>query len=229
MRVSDKGLLEIAEHEGIVPAPYRDSVGVWTFGIGHTAAAGGLDPQEMNGAMPTGDALEKAIDRAIDLFRLDVRKYEGRVNAAIKVPLEQHEFDALVSFDFNTGGIYRAKLTQAINAGDSNAARHFMGWLRPPEIRKRRTAEMRLFQTGDYDANGDQIPIWKTNGKGKLIGIFYTISGAELLLRMKGPTRPDAPVRRVPVGDAPAGSATQPGWLVALFTAMGALFKGGKS
>jgi lysozyme len=227
MRVSDKGLLEIAEHEGIVPAPYRDSLGVWTFGVGHTAAAGGLDPQEMNGAMPTGAALEKAIDRAIEIFREDVRKYEDRVNDAIKVPLQQHEFDALVSFDFNTGGIYRAKLTQAINAGDHNAARHFMGWLRPPEIRKRRTAEMRLFQYGDYDANGDQIPIWKTNGKGKLVGILYTISGAELLLRMKGPVRPDVPRDRVPVGySTPTRHPLDtPRWLAALV----AFFKGGKA
>ena len=48
MRLSDKGIVEIAEHEGIVPAPYRDSVGVVTFGVGHTAAAGVLDPAEMS-------------------------------------------------------------------------------------------------------------------------------------------------------------------------------------
>ena len=33
-----------AEHEGIVPAPYRDSTGLWTYGIGHTAAAGAPGP-----------------------------------------------------------------------------------------------------------------------------------------------------------------------------------------
>lgn len=192
MRLSDRGLLEIAEHEGIVPAPYMDSAGVWTFGVGHTAAAGGLDPQEMPGAMPEGEQLERRIDRAIEVFREDVAKYEDRVNSAIKVPIEQHQFDALVSFDFNTGGIHRAKLTQAINRRDPDAARHFMGWLRPPEIRKRRTAEMRLFQTGDYDANGDNIPIWRTDGKGKLIGIERQMDGTELLGRMR-PTRPDAP------------------------------------
>lgn len=188
MRVSDKGLLEIAEHEGIVPAPYRDSVGVWTWGIGHTAAAGGLDPREMSSAMPLD--VEAAVDRAISTFRDDLRKYEARVNEAIRVPIKQHQFDALVSFDFNTGGIHRAKLTKAINARDPKAARHFMGWLRPPEIRKRRTAEMRLFETGDYDANGTMIPIWKTNGKGKLTGILRQMDGSEMLGRMRN-VRPD--------------------------------------
>lgn len=195
MRVSDKGILEIAEHEGIVPAPYRDSVGVWTFGVGHTAAAGSPEPQEMSGKMPSGDALDRALDRALEVFRDDLRKYEDRVNDAIRVPLKQHEFDALVSFDFNTGGIYRAKLTKAINAGEANASRHFMGWLKPPEIRKRRTAEKRLFETGDYDANGDEIPVWKTNSRGKLIGIDRVWSGDALLARMKRFPQPDTPAK----------------------------------
>lgn len=191
MKVSDKGIVEIAEHEGIVPAPYKDSVGVWTFGVGHTAAAGGLDPQEMSGKMPTGNALHAAVDRALKIFKEDLAKYERRVNRAIKVPLTQYQFDALVSFDFNTGGIHRAKLTKAINAGDMSGG-GFMGWLRPPEIRKRRTGEMRLFQTGDYDANGTRVPIWKTDGKGNLRGSVGAMDGRELLERMGGARRPVA-------------------------------------
>lgn len=182
MRLSDKGILEIAEHEGIVPAPYRDSVGVWTFGIGHTAAAGGPDPARMPRGMPAD--VEAAIDHAIALFREDVRKYEDRVRAAVRKPLKQHEFDALVSFDFNTGGIHRAQLTRAINAGDPEAARHFFGWLKPPEIRKRRTAEKRLFETGDYDANGDDIAVWRVDQTGRRRGVLRVLDGADLLRRM---------------------------------------------
>jgi lysozyme len=81
--------------------------------------------------------------------------------------------------------IHRARLTAAINAGEPDAARHFMGWLRPPEIRKRRNAEMALFRTGDYAANGDAVPIWRTDGNGRLIGVLLTMSGAELLRRIE--------------------------------------------
>ncbi len=182
MTLSPQGMIEIAEHEGIVPAPYRDSVGVWTWGIGHTAAAGGPDPASMPRAMPQD--VEAAVLAAIDQFAIDVKGYVVRVNAAITVPLAQHQFDALVSFDFNTGGIHRAKLTAAINAGEPDAARHFMGWLRPPEIRKRRTAEMGLFRTGDYAANGEAVPIWRTDGRGRLTGILRTMAGADLLRRV---------------------------------------------
>jgi len=202
MKVSDKGLLEICEHEGIVPAPYLDSVGVWTYGIGHTAAAGGLNPSKMPKGMPSD--LDKAIQTAVTVFRQDVAKYEQRVNEALKVEVSQSEFDALVSFDFNTGGIYRATLTKEINKGKGDASRHFFGWLRPPEIRKRRTAEKNLYDTGDYDANGDKIPVWSVSATGRLKGQIKTISGNDLLSRMKqGDT---AAVR-------PSGSLQLPTWL----------------
>ncbi|WP_028955926.1 lysozyme [Sulfitobacter sp. 20_GPM-1509m] len=177
MKISDRGVLEIAEHEGIVPAPYRDSVGVWTVGVGHTAAAGGVNPAKLPRGMPAD--VDAAVLDYLRLFDADLDKYEARVNAAVKVPLKQHQFDALVSFDFNTGGIYRAKLTEAINRGDKGGD-GFMGWVKPPEIIRRRKAEQALFRTGNYDANGDQIPIWDVDSNGKLRGILKTISGAEL-------------------------------------------------
>jgi len=182
MNLSDQGLLEICEHEGIVPAPYLDSKGIWTFGVGHTAAAGGPDPATMPRGMPAD--LDAAIDRALDLLKEDLAKYEDRVNKAIKVPLKQHQFDALVSFDLNTGGIFKAKLTEAINRGDADAAKHFMGWLKPKEIIGRRTDEMKLFQTGDYAANGSDIPVWKVRDDGRLAGMLRTIDGEDVLKRM---------------------------------------------
>lgn len=183
MKVSNKGLLEICEHEGIVPTVYFCSAGEETYGVGHTEAAGGLNPKKMSKEMPSADKLDDAINEALEVFQQDVSKYEDRVNSAIKVPLTQNQFDALVSFDINTGGIYRAKLTAAINNGDYSG-KGFMGWLKPPEIRKRRIAEQRLFQTGDYDSNGTTIPVWGTDGNGKLKGVIKRIEGKDLLKRM---------------------------------------------
>lgn len=194
MKVSDKGLLEICEHEGIVPTVYFDSVGVKTFGVGHTAAAGDPDPNLMPTYMPAGDALDEAIFKAIRLFGTDVEKYAARVRRAITVPLKQHQFDALVSFDFNTGGIFKAQLTKQINSGDFSG-KGFMGWLKPPEIRGRREAEMRLFLTGDYDANGTKIPVWGTNGVGKLTRPVKTMEGHEVLKKMWPGYTPTSPKR----------------------------------
>jgi lysozyme len=170
MRCSTKGVLELCEHEGIVLGPYLDSVNVWTYGVGHTAAAGGPDPAKMR-MIDTrgwkGPVLEGQLAQILALFAADLKSYEARVNDAIKVPLKQHQFDALVSFDFNTGGIYKAKLTQAINRGDFSGD-GFMGWVRPKEIIKRRMAEQALFRTGDYSANGDKIPLYDALGNGRI-------------------------------------------------------------
>jgi len=169
MKISDKGVLEIAEHEGIVLGPYKDSKGIWTYGVGHTNGAGAPDPKSMpmfDTRNLTDTEVQFEILRALRLFDEDLNKYEARVNDAVKPSIAQHQFDALVSFDFNTGGIYRAKLTKQINAGNMSGA-GFMGWLRPREIYKRRKAEQVLFQRGDYEANGSLIPIYDALGNGR--------------------------------------------------------------
>lgn len=189
MKTSPQGVIAIAVHEGLVPAPYRDSVGVWTYGVGHTKGAGDPDPAAMDKAMPNGQAMTDAIAHAIKLFAEDLGKYEARVNRAVNVPLSQHQFDALVSFDFNTGGIFKAKLTESLNAGDyQKAGERFMGWLKPPEIRGRRTQEMNLFLKGTYPTS--DVPIWGTDGNGRLRGIVSQMKPSELMAYLSE-TRPE--------------------------------------
>ena len=147
--VSTQGLVEIASHEGIVPMPYFDSVGVLTFGIGHTRFAGPPDPADL----PRGIA--QPLEMVFDLFREDIVRFSRQVDAAVTVPVEQHEFDALVSFHYNTGGIRRASLTRALNAGNrEDAANRFMRWRKPPEIIGRRRREQSLFRDGTYTSGG---------------------------------------------------------------------------
>lgn len=145
MKVSTKGLLAIMAHEGVVTSRYKDSVGVWTIGVGHTKAAGGINPETFTGTI--------TVKEAIDLFRKDIVKYENGVNKAVRVPLKQNEFDALVSFHYNTGAIAKATLTKTLNEGNVwKAGAQFMNWVKPPEIKKRREAERDLFLNGKYPA-----------------------------------------------------------------------------
>lgn len=143
MKTSTDGLIALISHEGIVLTRYKDSVGVWTIGVGHTKAAGGIDPSTFTGTL--------SMTEALDLLKKDIVKYEDGVNKAVKVPLKQHEFDALVSFHYNTGAIGSATLTKTLNAGDKKSAgAQFMNWVKPPEIRGRRQSESTLFLTGKY-------------------------------------------------------------------------------
>jgi lysozyme len=166
MKTSLHGIYAIAVHEGIVPGPYKDSVGVWTYGIGHTAAAGLPNPAMLPRGMP--EDIDKEIKTVVELFQRDLVKYETGVNRAVKVPVKQHEFDALVSFHYNTGKVGSAKLTTELNAGNRvAAAAAFMNWLKPKELEKRRIAERRLFAEGIYPE--EKVNVWKVSNTGRVI------------------------------------------------------------
>lgn len=94
MQTSYHGRAALAREEGCVLGAYRDSVGIWTIGIGHTSAAG----------PPTVAAgLVLSLAECFDLFARDLRDYEAAVTRLVKVALAQHEFDALVSLCYNIG------------------------------------------------------------------------------------------------------------------------------
>lgn len=217
MRVSDEGIAALVAHEGIVPGPYRDSVGVWTYGIGHTAAAGVPNPAMLPRGMP-GD-LDAALRTVFDVFRADLADYEDAVTRAVKVPIKQHEFDALVSFHYNTGAIFRADLVKALNRGDrASAAASFMNWKKPAEIIPRRQAEQRLFQFGAYPV-GPAV-VWRVSESGGVIWRpVRTLSQEQILsyLRPGGQPRPEPkPIPRpVPKPPEPAHRPGPPGITIA--------------
>lgn len=91
--------------------PYRDVAGVLTIGWGHT-----------NHHLPRFDAdalwSQAECDSAL---ACDMRAFERHVRQFAAVSLAQHEFDALVSWSFNTGGPASATLWKKLNAGDRAA------------------------------------------------------------------------------------------------------------
>ncbi len=184
MTTSPDGLFALACHEGVVPAPYRDSVGVWTYGIGHTAAAGEPDPAKMLRGMPVN--LDSALQSVLAVFRRDLAKYEADVRRALKVPVTQPEFDALVSFHYNTGAIGRASLVGALNGGDrAAAAAGFMSWSKPAEIIPRRKAEQALFRDGTYPTGSANV--WQADAAGRVTWKAVTrLDKAQFLALMKG-------------------------------------------
>lgn len=160
MTVSDRGRAELLSHEAIVTAPYKDSEGIWTVGVGHTKAAGAPDPVAMT------KGVQRPVAEMVDLFLRDLPKYEAEVRAAVKAPLKQHQFDALVSFHFNTGAIGRASFIKLLNAGDLvGAAKGFMDWKKPAAIIGRRRAEQALFRDGVYGADG-KVSIYPASSTG---------------------------------------------------------------
>jgi lysozyme len=140
MKTSDKGVELIKEREGCKLDAYLDSVRVPTIGVGHTAG------------VHMGMVITE--EEAMDLLREDLTWSEAAVNNGINVPLEQHQFDALVSFVFNVGqGAFAAStLRRRINANDPFAVDEFDRWHIPPEITSRRNGEREQFKGTQFVA-----------------------------------------------------------------------------
>jgi lysozyme len=113
---------------------------------------------------------------------------------AVKVPLAPHEFDALVSFHYNTGGIASATLTRHIDAGDGAAAADaFMNWLKPAALRPRREAERDPFRHGRYPSG--TLPVWAvdTGGRVDFSKVLRRLPEAEALQLLRPEPAPAAP------------------------------------
>ena len=151
MKTSDRGVALIKAHEGLRLEAYPDPAHGWsvpTIGVGHTSAAG---PPKVERGMKITEAGADAI------LRQDLAKFERYVTDAVKVPLNQNEFDALVSFTFNLGpgNLRSSTLLRKLNAGDrAGAADEFLKWTKAggktlPGLVKRREAERALFRAPD--------------------------------------------------------------------------------
>ncbi len=114
----------------------------WTIGWGATGP--GIGP----GTVWTQDACDARLEA-------DLERYAGQVaNALGDAPTSQRQFDALVSFHYNTGAIAKATLTRKHKAGDfEGAAREFDRWCYAggrvmKGLARRRAAEAALYRKG---------------------------------------------------------------------------------
>lgn len=140
--------VDLVKHfEGLYLKAYLCPAKVWTIGYGHT----GL--KHKDGTVKAGRKITEAEAEALLMQDLNT-KYAPDVERLVTVPLAQHEFDALVSFHFNTGSLGKSTLLKKLNAGDkASAAEEFLRWTRGggkvlPGLVRRRKAERYLFQTG---------------------------------------------------------------------------------
>ena len=124
MRTSAAGRKAITEREGVRLRAYQDSVGIWTIGVGHTSAAG--PPTVTKGLNITAALADQILTRDLSIF-------EKAVNNSVTVPLNQNEFDALVSLAFNigAGAFQKSTLLKELNKGNRKAAAdQFLRWNR---------------------------------------------------------------------------------------------------
>lgn len=148
-KITVRVMQEIVSHEAIICEAYKDSVGVWTWGVGVTTKSGHAVERYKDNPQP--------VTKVIEVFEWLLReKYAPDVIAAFKGQvLTESQFCAALSFHYNTGAIKKASWVKSILAGDRVKARlEFMNWVKPKEIWERRRKERDLFFDGTWSGDG---------------------------------------------------------------------------
>ena len=144
MKISSKGLKLIKHFEGLFLETYLDPVGIETIGYGHTGEH----------ATPGNKITE---EQAEEILQEDLIGHQAAVEKYVSVSLDQHQFDALVSFAFNVGNgaFQKSTLRRKLNNSDyEGAADELLRWNKGtingrkvvlPGLTRRRRAERHLF------------------------------------------------------------------------------------
>ena len=140
--ISQKGVEAIKAFEGFSPLEYTCVAGKRTIGYGHV-----LKPDESYVCGLNEKKAEK-------LLAEDLSAVEAAVDLSVKVPLEEYQRDALVSFAFNIGvyAFQRSTLLKELNAGNyEKVPKQLLRWVyvngKPCfGLFRRRQAEAAMFE-----------------------------------------------------------------------------------
>lgn len=140
MNISIVGLAHIKGWEKLRLNRYLDEGGKPTIGYGHL--------------IKPGEDLYKITEtEANGLLLMDLKEAIEAVNKAVKVNINQYQFDALVSFVFNVGAsrFYKSTLLKLLNQGDIAGVRlQFGKWVYVGKtisagLVNRRAGDLKLF------------------------------------------------------------------------------------
>lgn len=170
LKISQKGIDLIKHFEGWYAKAYKDPVGVWTIGWGTTGRE----------AVP-GRTITKEQGEAF--LRADLEDESQAVRDLVKVPLSQHQFDALVSFTYNCGrgNLERSTALKMLNRENYDAVPSLLArynkardrrtgeWKTLRGLTRRRAAEGALFLTEAVEPHNFPVPETEEKGESGVV------------------------------------------------------------
>lgn len=135
----------IIKHEGVRTEPYKDSLGLWTVGVGHLIGDGKSLPSEWNRKFSMGEVMQ--------LFDKDFIKH---AQAAAKIPgwdkLNADGKAAFIDLTFNMGDTWFKRwpnLVKSLQAGDMEAvAKNLEGSKWATQVKSRAKTIVSLVRSG---------------------------------------------------------------------------------
>lgn len=119
LKMSQRGIHFLEDLEGCELTVYLDKAGHKTVGVGHK-----------NDSMVVGTKITQ--QQADELLEKDLLAAESAVNSFVTAPINQNQFDALVSLTFNIGGsaFKHSTLLLLLNCKEyKHAADEFSKWI----------------------------------------------------------------------------------------------------
>jgi lysozyme len=124
MKLNNDGYRLISKHEGFRSKPYLCPAKIPTIGYGNTYYPDGTRVT----------LLDKEIteQQAFDMFKEIADRFAKKVSRLVTSPINQNQFNALVSFSYNVGlaNFMKSTLLKKVNANhnDASITNEFMKW-----------------------------------------------------------------------------------------------------
>ena len=124
MKLDNKGYMLICEFEGFSAKPYLCPAKLATIGYGNTFYKDGTKVTMLDKEITKADAFE--------MFKDIADKFAKRVSNCVTSPLNQNQFNSLVSFTYNVGvaNFMNSTLLKRVNANhnDPDIRTQFLRW-----------------------------------------------------------------------------------------------------
>jgi len=146
MKLDNKGYLMICEFEGFSAKPYLCPAKLATIGYGNTFYADGKKVT----------MVDKEITRAeaFDMFKDIADKFAKKVSKCVTSPLNQNQFNSLVSFAYNVGvaNLMNSTLLKRVNANhnDPEIRTQFLRWDKVGTKKLAGLTKRRIYEADNY-------------------------------------------------------------------------------
>jgi lysozyme len=148
MKLNNKGYQIICEFEGFSSEPYLCPAKIATIGFGNTFYGDGRKVT----------MIDEPITRveAFDMFKDIADKFAKRVSDCVTSPLNQNQFNSLVSFTYNVGvtNFMNSTLLKRVNANhnDPDIKTQFLRWDKVGTKKLKGLTKRRIYEANNYFA-----------------------------------------------------------------------------